>query len=124
MTTSLPLFFFFFEIKIIANFQPLKSNRPIIMAPPTPILSRDELPKFTPYDSVRCPLKQLTQYECSVRGTEIICVPFKRLFRACVGNRYPHHQTLIEVTDNDTNLPLRKVRVREIGGNIGPNNTH
>lgn len=91
------------------------------MAPPTPIISRDDIPKFTPYDNIRCPLKQLTQFECSVRGTEIICVPFKRLFRACIGHTYPHHQTLIEVTDNDTNLPLRKVKVRELSGNLGPN---
>lgn len=58
------------------------------MAPPIPVYSRKDVNKLHkfPIDPVTnqpdCPLKELTQYECEVHGYEIICVPFKRLFRA------------------------------------------
>lgn len=85
------------------------------MAPPTPVLSRKEVPQLTRYELMKCPLKQLTQYECSVKGTEIVCVPFKRLFRACKhGPPGREVQKLIEVTDDSTNIGIQKPKVKDL----------
>lgn len=60
------------------------------MAPPVPVYSHADVGKLHkfPLDPATgqpaCPLKELTQYECEVYGKEIVCVPFKRLFRAYV----------------------------------------
>lgn len=85
------------------------------MAPPTPVYSNSEITALHrfPIDSVTgepaCPLKEITQFECGVYGTEIICVPFKRIFRACKANN--GYEQLIEVTTEKTNIPLRKHRI-------------
>lgn len=90
------------------------------MAPPTPVFSKSELitlhrfPLDPTTGEPNCPLKEITQFECGVYGTEIICVPFKRIFRACKGGN--GQEQLIEVTTEKTNIPLRKHRIsRDIG---------
>lgn len=58
------------------------------MAPPVPVYKKSEINKLHNFlidpktNQPDCPLKELTQYECSVHDREIICIPFKRLFRA------------------------------------------
>lgn len=48
------------------------------MAPPIVVIDRS-LVKI-PAD---CPLKAITQYECGLYESEVVCTPFKRLFRVC-----------------------------------------
>ncbi|CCE93826.1 Som1p TDEL_0G04590 [Torulaspora delbrueckii] len=73
------------------------------MAPPTPVLAREELPEIP--QSKNCVLKSLTQFQCQLRpaGSGLYeCVPFKRLFQEC---RDPsgRFKSRIEVTSPLTN---------------------
>lgn len=85
------------------------------MAPPTPVYSRDDIATLHrfPLDpktgEPKCPLKEITQFECDVHEAEIICVPFKRIFRACQTRN--GGEQLIEVTSEKTNIALRKHRI-------------
>ncbi|QLG74421.1 hypothetical protein HG535_0G03040 [Zygotorulaspora mrakii] len=60
------------------------------MAPPTPILCKDQIQgehQKLVRDSKFCSLKSLTQYQCNITAyspEEYICVPFKRLFEECI----------------------------------------
>ncbi|ODV62908.1 Som1p ASCRUDRAFT_6530 [Ascoidea rubescens DSM 1968] len=88
----------------------------MIMAPPTPVLSRDNaqflikkkhisLTDISPetLKKENCKLKSLTQYECSYdyKNDNIICLPFKRLFKTC--QSLDNFHQLVEVTNNSTN---------------------
>lgn len=48
------------------------------MAPPIVVVDKS-LVKI-PSD---CPLKIITQYECGLFESEVVCTPFERLFRVC-----------------------------------------
>lgn len=60
------------------------------MAPPTPILTRDQIQeekKRLLQGSRDCSLKSLTQYQCHISAPgngEYICIPFKRVFEECI----------------------------------------
>ncbi|VVT50443.1 uncharacterized protein SAPINGB_P002765 [Magnusiomyces paraingens] len=88
------------------------------MAPPVPVYTSKDLASLHKFpinpetNQPDCPLKELTQYECEVYGQEIICVPFKRLFRACK-TRSSTHETLIEVTAKDTNIQVDFEKLHE-----------
>lgn len=75
------------------------------MAPPTPVLVKDDLNRV--YDiekklkDATCTLKSLTQYECTFNGGLINCYPFKRVFQDCVLKNGQRQR--VEITDYDTN---------------------
>lgn len=61
------------------------------MAPPTPILSKEQVKKEQEqgqlHGSKDCQLKSLTQYQCQIfppGSAEYVCVPFKRVFEECL----------------------------------------
>lgn len=57
------------------------------MAPPTPILSKEQVKKDQDQGSKDCQLKSLTQYQCQIfppGSGEYVCVPFKRMFEECL----------------------------------------
>lgn len=71
-----------------------------IMAPPTPVLSRDEIARVYRVPDGPCTLKSLTQHQCSFDGGLVTCVPFKRLFKECLKGT---KKVVWEITDVDTN---------------------
>ncbi|CDK28805.1 unnamed protein product [Kuraishia capsulata CBS 1993] len=62
------------------------------MAPPVPVYSKEEVE--TMFSGVLvdspakprkdCDLYSITQNQCTFNGTEVICLPFKRLFQRCL----------------------------------------
>ncbi|QLL35092.1 hypothetical protein HG536_0H04680 [Torulaspora globosa] len=58
------------------------------MAPPTPVLTREQLERQISFPSADgCQLKSLTQFQCQIfppGSGEYLCIPFKRLFEECV----------------------------------------
>lgn len=97
------------------------------MAPPTPVYTRAEIESqyshiFNNLARYECHLKSITQHECTFKlsednsyPSEIICLPFKRLFQRCLektivkenGKKKPIDKWInIEVTDPDTNRDM------------------
>ncbi|CEP22962.1 unnamed protein product [Cyberlindnera jadinii] len=74
------------------------------MAPPTPVLSREDVARMykPPSDLSGCIYKSITQNNCSFEGGLVQCVPFKRVFRDCpVGSK--GKRQVVEITDESTN---------------------
>ncbi|AET38533.1 Som1p Ecym_3015 [Eremothecium cymbalariae DBVPG len=69
------------------------------MAPPTPIITRDEVEPILSRTK-DCILASLIQNECHFDGHNYVCIPFKRLFEECTLNK---RRVRIEVTDISTN---------------------
>ncbi|ODV98375.1 hypothetical protein PACTADRAFT_185126 [Pachysolen tannophilus NRRL Y-2460] len=81
------------------------------MSPPIPVYSKKEIDntykKFLKDDDANCTLYSLIQNQCTFNGSEIICLPFKRLFTRCLRPKdktttEPRYQ-LIEITDETCN---------------------
>ncbi|CDR44749.1 CYFA0S15e02256g1_1 [Cyberlindnera fabianii] len=76
------------------------------MAPPTPIITRDELDRVFALeqrlDQTNCVIRSLTQHNCVFEGGLINCVPFKRLFRECA-LKQGNGRLRVEITDVNTN---------------------
>lgn len=51
---------------------------------------------------VNCQLKELSQFQCGLYKNEIICVPFKRIFKQCAS--HDGKPTLYEITTADVNV--------------------
>lgn len=100
------------------------------MAPPVPVYSISEVRKqykdqLDNPEKYKCQLKSITQHECTFRPTtirndnvqsEIICLPFKRIFQRCSvpiitkntdGKKLRLEKWInIEITDEQTNHDL------------------
>lgn len=63
------------------------------MAPPVVVVDKSlvKIPE-------NCPLATVVQFECGIYDSEVVCTPFKRLFRVCneKGRKLPRSY---EVTD-------------------------
>lgn len=52
------------------------------MAPPLQIIDRRDL--HVP----DCPMKEIVQYDCVVKSTEVVCTPITRQFKVCPNQMY------------------------------------
>lgn len=87
------------------------------MAPPTPILSKDEilrvskLKKLLSSSDNNCTLKSITQYECAFDNGLYKCNPFKRVFQDCIlasGKRQVVEVTTAQTNKGDPTIDRRK----------------
>jgi inner membrane protease subunit SOM1 len=82
------------------------------MAPPTPILTKEDINKVFEWDKrvdpSTCVLKSITQFNCSFDGGLVTCVPFKRLFNECVV-KGKKRRIAVEITDVNTNTSESEV---------------
>ncbi|KAH3678936.1 hypothetical protein WICPIJ_008764 [Wickerhamomyces pijperi] len=87
------------------------------MAPPTPILSKDEILRAYKLDKMlkspdnNCTLKSLTQFECSFDNGLYKCNPFKRIFQDCIlsnGKRQVVEMTTSETNEDDSLIDKRR----------------
>jgi hypothetical protein len=73
-----------------------------LMAPPTPILNRQEIEQKFKDKLTNCSIKTLKQFECFNEQQEIICIPFLRTFKQCLLTG-TNKKILIETTTSQTN---------------------
>lgn len=84
------------------------------MAPPTPVLEKEDLNRVYELEKklrdAKCSLKSLTQFECTFNGGLVNCYPFKRVFEDCLLKNGKRQR--VEITTYSTNA-AEKQRANE-----------